>query len=280
VLDLVRPWLDGALRVTQARGRLVRVLADDPRSGGGDAARPRGRDRALQPRGPGVGWPSTSATPTFAEWLVLPPRPPLVSERDGRRLTVWRSARTAARGARGGRPPDALDRLVLTARTAGDALARALRESLLVPIEGVRSSSHPSTPKKRAPCPNSRTPPKRRPSPGLRPRSPRRSRTAHWKAGASRLRWSRAARRRQSTCLPTTGARAVTVSPAGSRAVTPRRTRSCTASSCAARRGRVCPPLRRTHPMAILVARSCEGVPQYPPRSSGSAHFQALPLVA
>ncbi len=68
VLDIARPGLEGALRATQARGRLVRALADDPPPGTrGDAARPRRRDRALQPATPGVGWPSTSARPTIPD---------------------------------------------------------------------------------------------------------------------------------------------------------------------------------------------------------------------
>ena len=33
VLDIARPGLEGALRATQARGRLVRALADDPPPG-------------------------------------------------------------------------------------------------------------------------------------------------------------------------------------------------------------------------------------------------------
>ena len=43
--------------------------------------------------------------------------------------------------------------------------------------------------------------------------------------------WSKVARRRPSTCLPTMGARAATASRAGRRAVGPRYTRSCTAFS-------------------------------------------------
>src|SRR5204862_5801776 len=66
--------------------------------------------------------------PPVAEWLALPPRPPLVSERDGRRLTVCLLP---------GNPhallleetvanfrPDALARLGLTARAA--AVLRAV----------------------------------------------------------------------------------------------------------------------------------------------------------
>ncbi len=60
------------------------------------------------------------AAASVAEWLALPPRPPLVSEREGRRLTVWllpgdphalllEEAVASFR-------PEALDRLGLTAR--------------------------------------------------------------------------------------------------------------------------------------------------------------------
>jgi hypothetical protein len=93
-----------------------------------------------------------------------------------------------------------------------------------------RAASRPST-RKGAPCPSSRTPPKRRPPPSSGPRSPRRSRTALWRAAASRLRWSKVARRRQSMRPPTTGARVATASRTGSRAVDPLCTRSCTGSS-------------------------------------------------
>jgi DNA-binding CsgD family transcriptional regulator len=184
VLDIARPGLESALRATQARGRLVRALADDPPPG--TAVMLLDRDGEIELSSPDAerwlaehfgksdhpGW----LPPPVAEWLALPPRPPLVSERDGRRLTVCLLPgdphallleEVAVRFR-----PDALDRLGLTAResevlraatviegeaelawelflslhavrerlarleaklgvrTAGDAVARALRESL------------------------------------------------------------------------------------------------------------------------------------------------------
>jgi DNA-binding CsgD family transcriptional regulator len=184
VLDIARPGLEGALRATHARGRLVRALADDPPPG--TAVMLLDRDGEIELSSPDAGrWlaehfgaaehPGWLPRPV-TEWLALPPRPPLVSERDGRRLTVClipgdphalllEEAVASLR-------PDALDRLGLTAResevlraaaviegeaelawelflslhavrerlarleaklgvrTAGDAVARALRESL------------------------------------------------------------------------------------------------------------------------------------------------------
>ena len=184
VLDIAGPELEGALRATQARGRLVRALADDPPPG--TAVILLDRDGEIELSSPDAGrWLAehfgTAEHPGWlprpvAEWLALPPRPPLVSEHAGRRLTVCLVP---------GDPhallleevvaeirPDALDRLGLTVResevlraaavlegeaelawqlflslhavrerlarleaklevhTAGDAVARALRESL------------------------------------------------------------------------------------------------------------------------------------------------------
>jgi DNA-binding CsgD family transcriptional regulator len=184
VLDIARPGLESELRATQARGRLVRALGDDPPRG--TAVMLLDRDGEIELSSPDArrwlaehfgaaehpGW----LPPPVAEWLALPPRPPLVSERDGRRLTVCllpgdphallleETVRSFT--------PDALERLGLTAResemlrvatviegeaelawelflslhavrerlarleaklgvrTAGDAVARALRESL------------------------------------------------------------------------------------------------------------------------------------------------------
>jgi DNA-binding CsgD family transcriptional regulator len=184
VLDIARPALESALRATQARGRLVRALLDDPPPG--SAVTLLDRDGEIEFSSPDArrwlaehfgtaehpGW----LPPPVAEWLALLPRPPLVSERDGRRLTVCllpgdphalllEETVTSFR-------QDALDRLGLTAResevlraatviegeaelalelflslhavrerlerveaklgvrTAGDAVARALDESL------------------------------------------------------------------------------------------------------------------------------------------------------
>jgi DNA-binding CsgD family transcriptional regulator len=96
VLDIARPGLEDALRATQARGRLVRALADDPPPG--TAVMLLDRDGEIELSSPDAGrWlaehfgaadhPGWLPRPV-AEWLALPPRPPLVSERDGRRLTV------------------------------------------------------------------------------------------------------------------------------------------------------------------------------------------------
>jgi DNA-binding CsgD family transcriptional regulator len=184
VLDIACPELEGALRATQARERLVRVLADDPPPG--TAVMLLNHDGEIERSSPNAGrWlaehfgaaehPGWLPQPV-AEWLALPPRPPLVSERDGRRLTVslipGDPHSLLLEEAVAGFHPDALDRLGLTARecevlraatviegeaelawelflsvhavrerlarvedklgvrTVGDAVARALRESL------------------------------------------------------------------------------------------------------------------------------------------------------
>jgi DNA-binding CsgD family transcriptional regulator len=128
VLDLVRPALEHALRDAEARERLVRALATSPPSGTAvvlldgfgeiehsslDAERWLGEHFGAAEH---AGW----LPGTVAAWLALPPRPPLVSVRDGRRLTVHLLP---------GDPhallleeevvsfrPDALDRLGLTPR--------------------------------------------------------------------------------------------------------------------------------------------------------------------
>jgi DNA-binding CsgD family transcriptional regulator len=130
MLDIAGPELEGALRATQARGRLVRALAHDPPPG--TAVMLLDHDGAIELSSPDAarwlaehfgaaehpGW----LPPRVAEWLALPPRPPLVSEREGRRLTVClipgdphalllEETVTSFR-------PDALDRLGLTAREA------------------------------------------------------------------------------------------------------------------------------------------------------------------
>jgi DNA-binding CsgD family transcriptional regulator len=96
VLDIACPALEGALRTTQARGRLVRALAAEPPPG--TAVVLLNRDGEIELSSPDAdrwlaehfdaaehpGW----LPGAVAEWLALPPRPPLVSERDGRQLTV------------------------------------------------------------------------------------------------------------------------------------------------------------------------------------------------
>jgi DNA-binding CsgD family transcriptional regulator len=96
VLNIAGAGLEGVLRATQARGRLVRALAADPPPG--TAVEQHNRDgeielssvdaeRWLAEHFGGAEHPGWLPGPV-AEWLALPPRPPLVSERDGRRLTV------------------------------------------------------------------------------------------------------------------------------------------------------------------------------------------------
>jgi DNA-binding CsgD family transcriptional regulator len=96
VLDLVRPVLEDALRDAQARERLVHALATTP---------PPGTAVVLLDRYGEIEHSSADAERWLAEhfgaaehtgwlpeavaaWLALPPRPPLVSVRDGRRLTI------------------------------------------------------------------------------------------------------------------------------------------------------------------------------------------------
>jgi DNA-binding CsgD family transcriptional regulator len=96
VLDLVRAGLEDAVRVTQARGRLARALAAEPPPGtavmlldrAGEIERSSlDAERWLAEHFGPADHPGWLPAPV-AEWLALPPRPPLVSERDGRRLTV------------------------------------------------------------------------------------------------------------------------------------------------------------------------------------------------
>jgi DNA-binding CsgD family transcriptional regulator len=96
ILDLVRPALEDALRTAEARARLVRALAANP---------PPGTAVVLLDRNGEIEHSSHDADHWLAEhfgpaehpgwlpgpvagWLALPPRPPLVSVRDGRRLSV------------------------------------------------------------------------------------------------------------------------------------------------------------------------------------------------
>ena len=96
VLNIARPGLEGALRAAQARGRLVRALAADlppdtavvllDRDGEIELSSPDA-ERWLAEHFGVAEHPGWLPEPV-AEWLALPPRPPLVSDRDGRRLTV------------------------------------------------------------------------------------------------------------------------------------------------------------------------------------------------
>jgi DNA-binding CsgD family transcriptional regulator len=96
VLDIVRAGLEQALRAAEARERLARALAGEPPPD--TAVILLDRDGEIQLSNPGAArWlaehfgasehPGWLPRPV-AEWLAMPPRPPLVSERDGRRLTV------------------------------------------------------------------------------------------------------------------------------------------------------------------------------------------------
>jgi DNA-binding CsgD family transcriptional regulator len=96
MLDIAGPRLEGALQAIQARCRLDRALAADPapdtavvllnRDGEIELSSPDA-DRWLAEHFDGPEHPGWLPGPV-AEWLALPPRPPLVSEREGRRLTV------------------------------------------------------------------------------------------------------------------------------------------------------------------------------------------------
>jgi hypothetical protein len=117
LLDVVRPGLECALRATAACGRLARALAANPPPGTavvlldhyGEIERSSlDAERWLGEHFGGARARGLAAR-NRAGWLVLPPRPPLVSMRDGRRLTVNLGPgdphRTAARGGSRKLPP-------------------------------------------------------------------------------------------------------------------------------------------------------------------------------
>jgi DNA-binding CsgD family transcriptional regulator len=96
VLDIVRPGLEAALRAAAARGRLVLALAAGPPPGTAVVLLDRygeielsslDAERWLAEHFGAAEHPGWLPGPV-AQWLALPPRPPLVSERDARRLTV------------------------------------------------------------------------------------------------------------------------------------------------------------------------------------------------
>jgi DNA-binding CsgD family transcriptional regulator len=96
VLDLVRPGIEDALRAAEARERLVRALAANPPLGTAVALLDRygeieysslDAERWLAEHFGAAEHPGWLPRPV-AEWLALPPRPALVSVRNGRRLTV------------------------------------------------------------------------------------------------------------------------------------------------------------------------------------------------
>ena len=97
VLDLVCPGLEGALRATEARARLALARAADPPLGTAVVLLDRygeielssaDADRWLAEHFGAAEHPGWLPGPV-GEWLALPPRPPLVAERDGRRLTIY-----------------------------------------------------------------------------------------------------------------------------------------------------------------------------------------------
>jgi DNA-binding CsgD family transcriptional regulator len=96
VLDLVGPALEDALRTAEARARLVRALAANPPPGTAVVLLDRygeiehstlDAERWLAEHFGPPEHPGWLPGPV-ADWLALPPRPPLVSVRDGRRLSV------------------------------------------------------------------------------------------------------------------------------------------------------------------------------------------------
>ena len=146
VLDIACTGLEAAVLAMQARERRLRArrrAAAEARSCCSTAtARSRSQPDAARwlaehfGAGEHPGW----LPRPVAEWLALPPRPPLVSEREGRRLTVWllpgdphalllEEAVTSFRA-------EALDRLSLTARET-----EVLRAA---PPSTTRPSSHGS----------------------------------------------------------------------------------------------------------------------------------------
>ena len=128
VLDLVRPGLEDALRSTETRARLARAFTANPPPGTAVVLLDRygeiehsnlDAERWLAEHFGAAEHPGWLPEPV-AEWLALPPRPALVSVRDGRRLTVHLlpgdpHALLLEEEVRSFRP-DALDRLGLTPR--------------------------------------------------------------------------------------------------------------------------------------------------------------------
>ena len=128
VLDLVCPGLERALRDAQARERLDRALATDPPPGTavvlldryGEIERSSLDSERWLAEHFGAAEHAGWLPEPVARWLALPPRPPLVSVRDGRRLSVHLlpgdpHALLLEEEVASFRP-DALDRLGLTPR--------------------------------------------------------------------------------------------------------------------------------------------------------------------
>jgi DNA-binding CsgD family transcriptional regulator len=96
VLDLVRPGFEDAFGAAEARVRVVRALAANPPPGtavvllddyGEIEHSSLDAERWLAEHFGHAQHPGWLPDP-IADWLALPPRPPLVSVREGRRLTV------------------------------------------------------------------------------------------------------------------------------------------------------------------------------------------------
>jgi DNA-binding CsgD family transcriptional regulator len=96
VLNLTTPVIERALQTAEARERLLRALAADPPSGTavvllddyGEIQQSSAEAHRWLTEHFGAGEHPGWLPQPVAAWLALPPRPPLVSERDGRRLIV------------------------------------------------------------------------------------------------------------------------------------------------------------------------------------------------
>jgi DNA-binding CsgD family transcriptional regulator len=96
VLDIAGPGLESAMRATRARARLARALAARPPTDTAVVLLNRDGEIELSSVDAerwlaehfGAAEHSGWLPGPVAEWLALPPRPPLVSEREGRRLTI------------------------------------------------------------------------------------------------------------------------------------------------------------------------------------------------
>lgn len=96
VLNLARPAVEGALQAAEARARLVQALVSAPPPGtaivlldeyGEIVESSAQADQWLAEHFGAAEHPGWLPEPV-ASWLALPPRPPLQSTRDGRRLTI------------------------------------------------------------------------------------------------------------------------------------------------------------------------------------------------
>jgi PAS domain-containing protein len=99
VLDVARPGLEHTLQLAEARRRLLLALASNPPAGTGvvllddhgeiQYASPEAQRWLAEHFGGGGRGPYSGWLPgPVASWLALPPRPPLESVREGRRLTI------------------------------------------------------------------------------------------------------------------------------------------------------------------------------------------------